>query len=229
MFNKKECSKCGKKSHDKYEFCPYCGEFLGEENEDFGILGKNDFANPIDELKLPIGLNGMFNSLFKSLSKEIEQLNKESMNNLRKQENNGRMPNIMRRGTSISISISGNDSPKIKVESFGNIPKQNKKINEKRVFEIPNKKLPRGNLKRFPELPKEEPETNFKRFSDKIIYEINMPGVDSIDDISLLKLENSIEVKAVSKNKAYSKVIPVSLPIVGYNLDDGKFFVEFGV
>ena len=41
-----------------------------------------------------------------------------------------------------------------------------------------------------------------RRFADKIIYEISLPGVESTDDISVVRLENSIELRAIAKKKA---------------------------
>ena len=73
---------------------------------------------------------------------------------------------------------------------------------------------------------KKEPKTNVKRLSNTVIYEINMPGVKSLDDISIVKLENSIEIKAVAKDKAYFKLIPVNLAILDYELERGKLILE---
>jgi len=78
----------------------------------------------------------------------------------------------------------------------------------------------------FPKLPKKDPETHIRRFSDRVIYEIKMPGVKSVDDISITQLENSIEIKATTKTKAYSKIIPINLPIYDYNLSKGLLTLE---
>lgn len=81
-------------------------------------------------------------------------------------------------------------------------------------------------LKKISELPKKEPSTNIRRLANKIIYELNIPGVKSIKDISITKLENSIEIKALAGNKAYAKLIPLNLPITDYELSDGKLILE---
>ena len=78
-------------------------------------------------------------------------------------------------------------------------------------------------------LPRENPKTSIRRFSNKIVYEIDVPGVKSIEDVSIAKLENSIEVKAVSKKKAYSKIIPINLPIINCQVENSILFLEFGV
>ena len=75
-------------------------------------------------------------------------------------------------------------------------------------------------------LPEKEPKTSVRRLSNKILYEMEVPGVSSIDDISINQLENSIEVKALSSKKAYKKLIPMSLPIRHYFLTKGKLTLE---
>ena len=54
-----------------------------------------------------------------------------------------------------------------------------------------------------------------------------MPGVKSIKDISIAKLETSIEVKAVAKNKAYLKIIPIKLLIINYEFSKDNLILEF--
>jgi HSP20 family molecular chaperone IbpA len=81
-------------------------------------------------------------------------------------------------------------------------------------------------LKKFSKLPKEEPKTNIRRLSNKVIYEVDLPGVKSAKDISILNLEKGIELKAVSEKKAYLKSIPITLPILAYKLSKGKLFLE---
>ena len=75
-------------------------------------------------------------------------------------------------------------------------------------------------------LPRETPTANVRRLGDLVIYEINIPGVKSLKDISISQLENSIEIKAIAKDKAYLKLLPVSLPILNYNLEKDKLILE---
>ena len=53
-----------------------------------------------------------------------------------------------------------------------------------------------------------------------------MPEVKSFKDILINKLENSIEIKAIGKTKAYFKIIPINMPIVSQNLSQGKLVLE---
>jgi len=218
MFKKKECKKCRKKISDTYEFCPYCGNLLNENfKEDWGMLGKNDSMSSINEMRFPIGLNMIFNSLMKNLNRQFGELDKEVK--IRK-------PTMFKKdGISISISTSGNRPPEIRVNSLGNNPKF-KQV--KKQIKMPSN-FSQENLKKFSSLPREEPLTNLRRLSDKVVYEIDLPGVKSTNDISIIKLENSIEIKAVAKDKSYFKLININLPIINYNLSEEKLVLELEV
>lgn len=220
MFKKKTCKNCGEKINEKYNFCPYCRVPLNE-GEDWGMLGKNDFVAPMEEMRLPMGLNTIFNSLMNNLNKQFNELGRD-MKEEKKSKTSAR-----RGGISISISTSGNLSPEIRVKSFGDIPefkeggrKIKKKVKGLKMDNLENKS------KKFAGLPKEEPATDIRRFSNRVIYEIKIPGVKSMKDISIIQLENSIEIKALAKDKVYSKLIPINLPIRGYNLEKGKLVLE---
>jgi HSP20 family molecular chaperone IbpA len=223
MFKKKKCAKCENTINDKYDFCPHCGNSLAngsKKQEDFGMLGKNDFFAD-NNIKLPMGFNTIFNTLVKSLGKE---LNKEFSEMNKQMNKQNKKPGVKKSGVSIRISTSGNKPPEIKIDSFGD-NKQNKK---KLIKEIPQKKMSLSNIKKIRGLPKTEPTTNIKRLGDKVIYEIDIPGVTSTEDISIMKFENSIEIKALTKDKAYVKLIPINLPVTNYELDKGKLILELG-
>ena len=219
MFGKKRCRKCGEKVSSSYNYCPYCQTQLKRisEDEDWGLLGKNDFMEP-EEMRLPIGLNALFNSLVKNLNSQVRE-----MNNINKPKDQ----KISKKsgGISISISTSGDRPPEIKVRSFGNVPEFKEK--EQQVRERAKAiKLPVSDSGKFAGLPKKEPETNIRRFSNKVVYEINMPGVKDTRDISIAQLENSIEIKALANKKVFYKIIPINLPISNYNLSGGILTLE---
>ena len=224
MFKKKECPRCGTKIDRKYSFCPHCGNRFdsNSEDKDWGMIGKDDFMPNLNEVKLPFGFNAIFNSLMKNMSKELnEQLSKNHF-----QQENNNSGKIKKDGISISISTFGNGPPKIKVTQLGNKPKLEVKEEKEKIK--PNT-FTKDKIKKFAELERKEPKTNIRRLSNKVVYEIEMPGVKSLDDISITKLESSIEVKALAKNKAYAKTIPINLPITDYNLSEGKLILELGI
>jgi len=220
MFRKKECQNCRKKIKDKSNFCSNCGYNFSnkQKQEDWGMLGETDASPFMNDLNLPLGFNTIFNSLMKNLDKQFKQMEREVEPNNQNMKNNG---------ISISISTSGNAPPEIRVNHFGK--PQNSAVRKVQPKKIPQMQLSPENRKKLLGLPKKEPLTNMKRLSDRILYEINIPGVDSLKDVSIAKLENSIEVKAIGNEFVYSKILPINLPIVNYDLSDGILVLELGV
>ena len=158
---------------DSYNFCPYCRTQIKDfKEEDWGLLGKNDFMEP-EEIKLPMGFNMLFNSLVKSLNNQFKELDRETKKESKK-------PGVKKGGISISISTSRGKPPEIRARSFGNIPefKEQKKQVRKKTKTL--KGLSKVATKKFASLPKKEPVTDIRRFSEKVVYEIKMPGVTSI-------------------------------------------------
>jgi hypothetical protein len=220
MLGKKKCGKCNSKIDKDFDFCPYCGNYI-EDNEDFGLLGKNDFTPSKPQMKLPLGFDLLFRTLVKELDKQFKELDKEIGKEKMK-------PNKLQRagGISISISSSGNQPPKVMVNSYGNVPEFKQKEQEiKKQIKQPTN-FSEENLKKLSTLQKTEPTTNIRRLSNRLIYEVDMPEVKSIKDISIIQLENSIEIKAIGKGKAYFKLIPLGLPIKKQKFEKGKLLLE---
>lgn len=217
MFKKKICGRCGTSVRDKYDFCPYCGNHLDKKTEDFGMLGKNDFLNENDsnEFKLPPGFNLLFNSLAKNLEKQFKDIKRTT-----RPEVSGRNRPEKKGHITISITTSGNKIPGMNLDSP--VIKSPKRAAKTASFDD----LSEEQLKRFSRLPKEEPKTNIRRLSNKVLYEVDMPGVKSARDISILNLEKGVELKAISDKKAYLKSIPINLPIINYRLSKGKLTLE---
>ncbi len=216
MFKKNECEKCRRKISDKYEFCPYCGNSLNEnfKNEDWGMLGKNDFFDEQKQSVNPFFGGGVLGKMLGSAIKMFEKELRREM-----QASN------LQPKTNFELIINGKrvDPKNIRVS--------------RQMIKKPTRKQPikllqnfsQEQLKRISKLSKKEPSTNIRRFSDKVIYEIDVPGVKEIKDISIIKLENSIEIKAIAKDKYYFKSIPINLPLIDYNLSEGKLVLELGV
>jgi len=62
---------------------------------------------------------------------------------------------------------------------------------------------------------------------EKLSLVVNLTvDIESVDNIAVTKLENSIEIKALSSKKVYSKILPVNFPIKNYWLDKDVFFLE---
>lgn len=214
MFSKKKCNKCNGEIKKNFEFCPSCGNPL-KENQ-WGMLGKkdglplqgyNEAMNPFNGITGNI-FNKMLNNAMKMMEKEIQK----EMNNQGKET---KAPK-----TKVQLFINGK---KVDFGEAGNQIEQKQPEQKNQDF---SKGMSKKNLKKFSEFEREEPKTDIRRLSDKVIYELDMNGVKSLDDVSIIKLENSIEIKAIGKNKSYYKIIQIDLPIQSTKLSKNKLILE---
>ena len=152
-------------------------------------------------------------------------MKEDSFNKLKK------IPGFKSSGLSISISTSNGEKPEIKVQGFGpqfqNMSREVSQNKEEKPVKIPKHGITEERIKSMAKLPREEAETSVRRFSNKIIYEINLPEVKDMKDIIINKLENSVEIKAFSKDRVYVKLIPLGLPLLSYNFKDETLTLEF--
>lgn len=211
---KRKCDRCGENVEKKHRYCSTCGNDLSKNSqEDWGMLGKNDFKEEQDPFSNSFfgGLSG--NMLNKMLGSAMKMLEKEMQKGIQEANNTPK--------TNIRLMINGKEIDLNKQQRSSIKPQQSEQI-PKNI----QKNLPLNSLKKLSKLPKVEPKTTIRRFGDKVVYEVEIPGVKSIKDISIIRLENSIEIKAIAKDKAYLKLLPVSLPILNYNLEKDKLILE---
>ncbi len=250
MFGKK-CARCGSKIGKDFDFCPYCGNNLKDKreykkDEDYGLLGRNDAPDlgfPKMNIRMPSSFNGLFNSLLSEIDQQMKNIDgqigqkagegvKKSRPENRTQKPAGFGTFAQSGGISISISTASGKNPEIKVKRFGNMPEF--RDMQRELVQTPGNKghLPAGikiseeRAREIAKLPREEAETKVRRLSNKIIYEISLPGVNSTKDIVINKLENSIEIKAFSKDRVLFKLLPANLPIIKHSLKDEKLILE---
>lgn len=214
MFSKKKCKDCGEKINDAHSYCPYCGA-PQKKNKEQGMLGDNDYEEQFGNISNSLfgGFSEkMFSKMFESAMKIIEkEMTKEMNKKVPKNEKDVR--------SNFELFINGK---RVNLENMNPQYPVQQKPKEK----IESARLPQNILKGFSGLPKKEPLTNVRRISDKVVYEVKLPGVKSEKDLSVTKLENNIEIKAKTKEKAYHKFIPVSLPIIAYAFSKGKLTLE---
>jgi hypothetical protein len=211
MFKKKECKKCKRKVNDNYDFCPYCGNSLNKNfKEDWGVLGKDDDIENLNNSSSFFGKIGedmmtkMLGGAMKMLQRELQK----EMKNVGPRKN-------------FKLMING------KEVNLNGAPKKKRIVQKRKVKFLPP--FSQETAKRFLKLIRKEPVTEIRRFSDKIIYEIFLPKVKSLKDISIVRLENSVEIKAIAEDNSYFKRIPINLPLLNYNFLDEKLIVEFAV
>ena len=209
MFNSKKCKKCEGKIKDNYDFCPYCGLDLRnpeKDIKDFGILGK---GNNVTGFPLVGGGGfGVTDRIIERILRNFANSVPELMKNLDK-----KMENM---DTEVQSFPNG-----IQIR-FGNTIK-NKKMHQQK------KTINQEQINRMSKLPRSEAKAEVRRFSDKIVYEIKAPGIETVDDVFVSKLETGYEVKAIGKKKVYVNSIPVNLPLRGYTIDNEGLKVEFGL
>lgn len=215
--NNKECPSCNGSIDKKFNFCPHCGLSQVDpekEMKDFGMLGKSD----MEDIQ-PIGLNGLgitdklvssiFTTLVKSLDKQMKNLDQDQGNNTEIRN----FPN----GVRIKIAQGPIGHPI-------NAPQKKPKKFE---HSVEKKQLTEEQIKKIAKLPRTEAKTNVRRLSNKVVYELSAPGVQSIEDIFLSKTESGYEIKAIGNKKVYINSIPINLQLRGFSTDNSKVFVEF--
>ena len=203
MFRKKNiCSRCEGKLKDSYSFCPYCGSDLRNperDMDDFGKLGRNDVVG------YPItgGLGGIGIT-----DKMINSVIRNLVKNL-----DMHMKEVDADVESLPNGV------KIK---FGMSTERKKKKQNKRV-------ITQEQLNRMSKLPRVEVKSDVRRFSDKVVYDLKMPGIENVNDVFVSKLETGYEVKAIGKKKVFVNSIPVNLPLKGYSINEKGLIIEFGL
>jgi hypothetical protein len=201
---KKKCSHCAKKIERKFNFCPYCGiSFKAvNEQEDYGFLGMDDESMPNvrEELNLPFGMNRMVESLVKQLEKQMEGMDFEGMEGVP-------------RGVKIRVSAG---RPQVNQVIRAEEPR--KKVE---AFEIPSEERDRR-----VKLPRVEATSKIRRLADRIVYEIEAPGVKTKKDVSITELASGLEVRVYAKDNCYVKIIPLKVEVIEYHVEKDKLFLE---
>lgn len=208
MFSKR-CSNCGNKVKSNYEFCPYCSMNLKTEfdRDDFGFLGKNDLTN----INLPSThdsfIEKMFDNAMKLLERQMKNIQKDYI-----REN--KIPHREFSNLNIQFFVNGK-----RIFPEKTVVHQNKPIKI-------NNQIIQEKFRNLLHLPKKEPKTRLKRLAGRLIYELVLPGVKSIENILINQLENSIEIKAISDKQIYHKNLKINLPVTRYALKNEILFIE---
>lgn len=206
LFKKKsndevKCLNCNKSSDESYRFCPHCGNSRVDktkEAEEYGLIGREDTPQNIN----PMGDSGMLDKIFSALMKNAIKSMSEEMQNVNNNTKVQSLPNGIR-------------------ITLGN-PKKSPPQKETKKQEITEEQI-----EKMSKFPRTKAKTNIRRLPDKVIYELNAPGISSTDDIFVSKLENGYEIKAIGKSKVYVNSLPIELPLKKYTLSDKGLTFEF--
>jgi len=225
MFGKIKCRKCGKKSSKNYNFCPFCGIPLkdpAQMQREYGMLGQEDLSQDFNALPMMMG-GGMLGKMLAGTMQMLEkELAKEMANN---QNSNNKIQKGMPSNFQLYINgrkVNLNPETQMQMQAQTNQKNTRKKIQNEGI----KKYFTKEKKEKFSALPQQEPTVEIKRLSDSIICEISTPGVKTLEDVSIVQLNNSIEIKAMSNDKAYSKTIKLGLPLLAAQLDKDKLILE---
>lgn len=206
FFQKTDCRSCGKRINKSHRYCYFCGASTRDEN--YTLRENLDLA----EINLPFPFGKIFDKLTRELAREMDKIWEEETGEMRK---------VAKR--EVSISISNKDGvPRIMINNPGKVEDSF----AKRTKENLRRPTSKEEIERYSKLPREEAQTDVKRLSDKVVYELALPGVKDPKKIFINKLQNSIEIKAFGEDKVYFKLIPMDMRIQGYSLNDGKLTLE---
>jgi len=200
-----KCARCEGILKNEFSFCPYCGCSLISKEEmerNYGLLGKNDSidSQPNNIMGSNLGITDkIINNMFNMVMKNLSQQIGSDMENAEISQ----LPN------GIKISIGGQP------------------VRKKQAPKFVKKTLTEDQLQRISSLPRKEAKSTIRRLPDKVVYELNTPGVLSTEDIFISKLESGYEVKALGNKNMYVNSLQVSLPLKGISVDKNKVFIEF--
>lgn len=246
MFGKK-CPKCNSKVKKGYDFCPHCGtNFISDSREiddkNYGFLGKKDednFENAFGEMHLPFAFRAMLKPLLKELDKQMNEMNKQVRQPKNELGNKVPFKSISSSMplASFSVYISGPGQKPVKISAMTNRKEIISGNGSKKTVSVGNTENLISGLPKFDfslqdkikKLPKKEPETSVRRLSDKIVYELDMPGVKSMKNININQVENGFEIKSFSDKEVFVKKLVLGLPLLGYSFKEGKFSLELGL
>ncbi len=207
FFQKADCKTCGKRINKSHRYCYFCG--ASTRGGDYTLREDIDLA----EINLPFPFGKIFDKLTKELAREMDKVWEEGTGEERRKVGKNE----------VSISISNKDGvPRIMINNPGKTEDQF----AKRTKENLKRPSSKEEIELYSKLPREEAKSDVKRLSDKIVYEIALPGVKDPRKIFINKLQNSIEIKAFGEDKIYFKLIPISMQIRGYSLEDEKLTLE---
>jgi hypothetical protein len=209
MFSKKQpCPKCKASIQADFDFCPHCGCDIRDPEkdlQDYGLLGKNDMVQTPTVGGGSMGFSDkLINSIFTQLMKSLEQ----QMRAGTQQPQDGhsevrKLPN----GIVMTVNTQRKAAPKA----------------------AKRKILSEEQMKRMAALPRTEAKTDIRRLSDRVLYELKTPGVGSVDDVIVSKVESGYEVKVISDKKVYINSLQLDLPLKGYSLNEQGVTFEFAL
>lgn len=207
MFQKKEkCPKCEKPVNRDWSYCPFCGYPLKESYEKPTLF--HEFMD-FEEL----------DRLFEKRMRELDELFKMNFKIPRI-----KIPSSGFSGISITIHGGTGMKPRIEVKTYGEMKKYEPEI--KRKLGVEKVEVVEESEEEKPPKITEEPEAKISNLGDKMVVEVDLPDVESEDQIKIVPLEQSLEIRARTKDKLYFKLLPIRGNVIKKEFKKGKLRIE---
>jgi HSP20 family molecular chaperone IbpA len=215
------CQVCGSRMEKGWGFCPRCGS-----------RASGDF----------------FGEIFSRMRKELAEMNRLMEKDIEAFDLSPWFREIERKaparpkgsGFTIKIVQSGGGKPDISVRTFGDVDKGKlgREIEGLGALQGTGKPVSRGLFRPKPakqeialkgRMRTEEPRTSVASSASKVMVSIQLPGVKSDRDIEICELEDSVEVKALAKDRAYFKILtkPARFRVSKRSFANGVLEMEF--
>jgi HSP20 family molecular chaperone IbpA len=200
VIRKLRCPTCGYPIQEEWNYCPNCGTPLG-----FKKFFEFDFGKIFED----------FEKEFREMLKTFKPFKEEMFEE----------PFIKGGGISIKIESGTGKKPKIEIKTFGDYKNLEPKIKEQIMKKYGIKEEETEKVREVKVT--EEPEAKIVRKGNQIEIEVLLPDVENENDIEVKELEESIEIKAYAKDKAYFKIIskPTNKHIADKKFEKGKLII----
>lgn len=199
MFARKvSCPKCSTKVKSGFDFCPHCGSNLRDPQQELDDFG---YLGKNENSQAPMASGGSMGITDRMIASMVNALMKSVEKQLKQADPD--MQNLQ--GITINVGNAGAKPKRQKLPAMS-----------------------QTNVDRMKGLPRVEAASNVRRLGDKVVYELDAPGVQSVNDVFVAKLASGYEVKAIGKNKVYVTSLPVELPLKSYSVEKDGLTFEFG-
>ncbi len=114
--------------------------------------------------------------------------------------------------------------PEVEIRTFGNVkPEDVRRQLEEQSGIQASRSIPAAR-----KAPVKEPQTKMTKEGDRVVVEMSLPGIGSLKEVDITKLESSIEVRAYGREQGYFKIIaiPEGAQVVGKSFSGAVLRLE---